>query len=141
MTYPEPGSPHPQAPAGYRPYAEPYYPPQPHPHQYQQPVPYPQPHYGYRASGHNGLSTAGMTLGIVSLVTCFVPFGLLPAVIALVGLPISCVGRSNARNTGAPTSRATAGIVCTIITLIIAAIALMMLPDYYFSDFAGYSEL
>lgn len=73
----------------------------------------------------NGAGTAGMVLGIIGLVLGFVPvFGWLAIVIALVGLPLSCVGRSRARN-GEATNRgqAEAGMVCNIIALVLTILA------------------
>jgi len=58
---------------------------------------------------------AGLVLGIVSLVFSWIPFVF---VLALIGLPISIIGRKNAITEGKPSGVGTAGLVLCIIGLI-----------------------
>lgn len=70
----------------------------------------------------NGLSIAGF---VVSLVTCFVfgCYGLSGAV----GITLSAIGYSQAKNSGGKTGLATAGIVIGIVNIIICWISIAMI--------------
>lgn len=70
----------------------------------------------------NGLQIAGF---VVSLVTCFI-FGFY-GVSGIVGITLSAIGRSQAKQVGGKTGLGTAGIVLGIISAVGAFIGLFLL--------------
>ncbi|MGI8461896.1 MAG: hypothetical protein ACR2OC_09730 [Solirubrobacterales bacterium] len=66
------------------------------------------------------MAVAGFVVGLIGLLSSWVfIFGL---VVCIVGLILSFVGRKQAIERGAPTGLATAGLVCSIVGLVIALI-------------------
>jgi len=105
-------------------YPQPY--PQNSPPPYGQPGPYPyagyppvQPWgayppppgnpYGYPAPG-NGYAIAGLVLGILSIVFCFLSFG--DIVFVALGFIFGGIGLNAARRSGAGRGKALAGVIC-----------------------------
>lgn len=94
-----------------------------------------QPPYGWypppqppRPSGHNGLSIAGMVVGIIALV--FLPFGAgISFILSGVGIAMSGVGRVNAQNENQLTSCATAGIACSFSALGLSILLMILLAE------------
>jgi len=72
----------------------------------------------------NGLAVAGMVLGILGLVLCWVPF--IGWLIAVVGVILGAIGWSKANKTGKNKGMAIAGVVCGIVGLAIGVIFLVM---------------
>lgn len=69
----------------------------------------------------NGMSIAGMVLGIVGLLISFIPcIGVFGAILALVGLILSALGYKSAKDQAAPTTMAIVGMVLSILALLIA---------------------
>lgn len=106
--------------------------PYPPPQWQQYPPQYPTQGYGYpgypmppQRPRQSGLSVAGMVLGIVSLALGLLPVGFLPAITALVGLPLACVGHTRDNRSGAPTGVATAGMACSSIALVVWLVAIV----------------
>ena len=64
-----------------------------------------------------GFSVSSMILGIVGLVFVWLPP--LSLVVSVVGLILGIVGKKKSGAVGAPSGMATAGIVCSIIVLVI----------------------
>lgn len=88
----------------------------------QQPPPPPQPQGGpgHEAPGNPGIAIAGFVVGLIGLLSSWVfIFGL---VVCIVGLVLSIVGRKRAIERGAPTGLAMAGLICSIVGLVIALI-------------------
>lgn len=120
-------------------------PPQPWVQHHTSPQPqyqYPPPPYGYPMHPYqqqqwapqpatSGMSTAGMVLGIVSISLVVLMWnlpaaaGIIPGTVAVVGLILSIVGSNTDIKHRAPTGRATAGIVCSAITLLLVVVALV----------------
>jgi len=74
----------------------------------------------------NGMSIASLVLGIVALVGSLTICGSIFAIpVALVGLILGIIGKNKLKTAGAPFGKATAGIVMSIIALIIAAIVIV----------------
>ncbi|MBA3665559.1 MAG: SdpI family protein [Bacteroidetes bacterium] len=70
-----------------------------------------------------GMGIAGMILGIVAIIVSFVPcFGWWAVVLAVVGLILSAVSMSQAQKAGASKGMAIAGLICSIIAIIIGSI-------------------
>lgn len=102
---------------------------QPYPYQPQYPqMQQPYPQQGYQnpynptmyampqASQGGGLAIAGLVLGIISIVFCWIP--LFDILIGIVGLVLSLLGRRSLSRHGI----AIAGLVCSIIGLILSLI-------------------
>jgi|GEM_PF-321099 len=69
----------------------------------------------------NGMSIAGMVLGIVSLLVSFIPcIGVFAAVLAIIGLILSALGYKSAKDQAGPTTMAIVGMVLSILAIIIA---------------------
>ena len=66
------------------------------------------------------MATASLVLGIIALVP-FIPFPIAP-LSAIVGLVLGVLARKKARDMGAPTGMATAGMVLSIIALALSII-------------------
>ena len=66
----------------------------------------------------NGLAIAGLVLGIVSLVFCWVPF--LGIIAGVVGLILSVMGRKNCAPNQA--GMATAGLVLSIVGIVLSGV-------------------
>lgn len=85
------------------------------------PTPTPPPFVPMPNNG-KGLGTAGLIVGIVALLFSFIPcvgmYAVLPAIVAII---LSAISMSQSSKIGAPKGMATAGLVCAIIALIIAA--------------------
>jgi hypothetical protein len=73
------------------------------------------------SSAGKGLSIASMVLGIVALVP-IIPIPFSGTVVAIVGLILGVVGKKQLKDAGAPTGMATAGIVMSIIALVLSVI-------------------
>lgn len=133
---PYPGAPYPTPPYAQAPYGQqmpppyPSYPPPPE-------VP-PAPIYGaYPVYGgpnpygngmvppprRNGLALSGMILGIIGLVGSIFFLG---AIVGVVGLILALIGLSAARRTGVGRGFAIAGIVTSILSLVIGTIVLVV---------------
>lgn len=70
-----------------------------------------------------GLGIAGMILGIVAIVVSFIPcFGWWAMVLAVVGLVLSAISMSHAKKAGASRGMAIAGLICSIIAIIIVIV-------------------
>jgi hypothetical protein len=94
----------------------PGYPPQP-PGSY---LPYPPPDQGQQQQPGNGMAIAGMVLGIVGIVFCWIP--VVGPAIGLVGLILSIAGMSRANAVGGKgKGMAIAGLVCSIVALLFGA--------------------
>lgn len=89
------------------------------PVQPQQPMPQPTGSIPGR-----GLGIASMVLGIISLVFFCTIY--LPIPCAIVGIILGIVGRNQAKASGAPTGMATAGIICSSISLGLALITIIL---------------
>ncbi|HUJ62044.1 MAG TPA: DUF4190 domain-containing protein [Kofleriaceae bacterium] len=76
--------------------------------------PPPQP---YQQPQGNGMAVAGMVLGIIGIVTCWIPF--FGWLLALLGLIFGFVGMSKAKRTGVGNGMAVTGIVLGALGLII----------------------
>jgi hypothetical protein len=68
----------------------------------------------------NGLAVAGMVLGIIGLVLCWIPF--VGAACALIGLILSALGMSKANKGASGKGMAIAGLVCGIVGLIASVV-------------------
>jgi lysylphosphatidylglycerol synthetase-like protein (DUF2156 family) len=90
----------------------------------------------------NGMSIASLVLGIVALVGSVTICGSIFAIpVALVGLILGIIGKKKLQIASAPFGKATAGIVMSIISLVIAAIVIVFvfvlgigmanMPRYY----------
>ena len=67
--------------------------------------------------GSNGLAIAGLVLGILAIVTFFVPYA--GIVLGLIGLVLSILGRKRANETGVGGGMAITGLILSIIGIII----------------------
>ena len=90
----------------------------------------PQPYYPYpmQPAPQNGTGTAGLVLGILALVFCWIPFvGVIAWPLSIVGVSLSYVGVSKA-DKGQVTNKgsAVAGAVMSIIALAVCAIWLVL---------------
>jgi len=106
--------------------------PQPQPNSY---VAQPAPGYRKPAAPYNGLSTAGMILGIVSLVLFWFPY--ITIVTSIIGLIFSIRSRARAYRFSA------GGLAMNIIGLVLAVIFLSLYvaacsSDPYFSWYYNY---
>lgn len=85
------------------------------------PTPTPPPFVPMPNNG-KGLGMAGLIVGIVALLFSFIPcvgmYAVLPAVVAII---LSAISMSQSSKIGSPKGMATAGLICGIIALIIAA--------------------
>ena len=74
-----------------------------------------------------GKSIAGLVLGIVSLIICWIPvWGAIPALpMAIVGLVLSVLGGKKAKAAGQKSGLATAGLVIGIIATVLSAITFL----------------
>jgi len=69
-----------------------------------------------------GLGMAGLIVGIVALLFSFIPcVGMYAALPAIVAIVLSVISMRQASKIAAPKSMATAGLICAIIALLIAA--------------------
>ena len=119
----------------------------PDPQQPQQPVHTPQPmappprYQPPQQKQGNGLAVAGMVLGIIGLVSiCFWFIGL-PC--AILGLILSCLGKSKSKITGTGGGMATAGIITSAIALALVAIGIILMIagfSWYTSDISPWAE-
>lgn len=101
--YPPP-SPYPAAPPAYPGYGgDPYNP------------------YGAPTQPRNGLGLAGMVLGILSIVLCFLNW--IDVIVAILAIVFSAIGRSRVKK-GAATNKgqATAGLICGVIGAVLAIV-------------------
>lgn len=98
-------------------------PPQ-HPYHYGPPPP---PYHGYQQPRTgNGKAVAGLVLGILSIVFCWLSF--FDALLVILGLIFSIIGLSEAKQPGVGgRGLAIAGIVCSIIGAIIATVLTVLL--------------
>lgn len=77
------------------------------------------------------MGVASLILGIVAIVFGLVPLpipgkGIIGLICAIVGVILGAVGRKKAKNAGQPTGAATAGMVLSIISLILDVIAVIV---------------
>lgn len=70
----------------------------------------------------NGLAIAGMVIGICSNVLCCAWYLAIP--LAIVGGILSGIGLSKSRQTGTGRGMAIAGLVCSIVTMVLAALVI-----------------
>ena len=69
------------------------------------------------------LGIAGMILGIIAIIVSFVPcFGWWAIVLAVVGLVLSAISMTQAKKAGASKGMAIAGLICSILAIIIGTI-------------------
>lgn len=113
---------------GEQPYQQPYppaqqqmYPPvqQPYPQNQSYQNPYNPNLYsvpGAQSSQGSGMAVAGLVLGIISIVFCWIPF--VDLLIGIIGLVLSLLGRRSLSRRGI----AIAGLVCSIIGLVLTVI-------------------
>lgn len=76
-------------------------------------------------AGNNGkgLGIAGMILGILAIILSFIPcFGWWAIVLAVVGVILSAVSMTQAKKANAPKGMAIAGLICSILAIIIGSI-------------------
>ena len=98
-------------PQGYPPQQQGYAPPPPG----YAPVPPKPPGYG--------MGIASMVLGILALLICYVPWvNIASLVLSIVGLVLAIMAKKRNAEVGAPPGMATAGLVTSIIALIVSAI-------------------
>ncbi len=72
------------------------------------------------------MAIAALVLGIAGLVLSFVPgISIAGPIAAIVGVILGAVARKKAKDAGEPTGMATAGMVLSIITLVISAIVVI----------------
>jgi hypothetical protein len=84
----------------------------------------------------NGLAVAGMVLGILGLVLCWVPF--LGWLCALIGIVLGALGMSKAKKVGGKgKGMAIAGLVCGILGLLIGVV-LFVLATMAVREFGSY---
>lgn len=114
----------PQQPPQYTP--PPQYPPQPpqqygQPPQYQQPYPpqYAPPMAPVAQDPGRGMAIASMVLGIVSIPLAWAYVGVATAI---VGLILGIIAKKKQKEAGFPTGMSLAGIICSIIGLIISIV-------------------
>lgn len=70
-----------------------------------------------------GMGIAGMVLGIVAIIVSFIPcFGWGAIIIAVIGLILSAVSLSQANKAGAPKGMAIAGLICSVIAIIVGSV-------------------
>ncbi|MDP1802383.1 MAG: DUF4190 domain-containing protein [Bacteroidota bacterium] len=75
------------------------------------------------ANNGKGLGIAGMILGILAIIVSFVPcFGWWAIVLAVVGVILSAISMSQAKKANAPKGMAIAGLICSILAIIIGSI-------------------
>jgi len=75
-----------------------------------------------------GMSVAAMVLGIIAMVIGWIPgVGWLGLPCAIVALILGIIGRKKAKEVGAPTGMATAGVVLGIISLAVTTLAIICL--------------
>lgn len=98
---------------------------QPTPQPQPVPSPYSQPAMQQQVPG-KGISVAGFILALLGLVT----FGLT----SLIGLILSIIGRVQTKRVGQPSGMALAGIIISIITMIIGVIVAVLLFIFVFSQ-------
>ncbi|MCL2574214.1 MAG: hypothetical protein FWE34_06675 [Defluviitaleaceae bacterium] len=69
------------------------------------------------------MAVASLVLGVLALVLMWIPvLGIAAIPAALIGIVLAVVGKKNLAAAGSPTGMATAGLVCSIIALIISTI-------------------
>lgn len=71
----------------------------------------------------NGMSVAGLILGIISLVVCWI--GWLGILVPVLGITFSSIGLVQCSRSGLPTGKAKAGLICSIISLALIVIFLV----------------
>lgn len=116
-----PGTPYTQQPYE-QPYQQPYQQPLP-PSPYGPGAPPPPPYHSYvQPKTGNGKAVAGLVLGILSIVLCWIAF--FDAIFVVLGLIFSllALSESKRRPDGAGRSMAIGGLVCTIVGAILATI-------------------
>ncbi len=75
------------------------------------------------ANNGKGLGIAGMILGILAIIVSFVPcFGWWAIVLAVVGVILSAISMAQAKKANAPKGMAIAGLICSILAIIIGSI-------------------
>ncbi|HEY7597054.1 MAG TPA: DUF4190 domain-containing protein [Actinophytocola sp.] len=84
----------------------------------------PQPQPAYPAQPANGMAVTSLVLGIVGLVFSFIPIiGVIAWPLTILGVIFGGVGLSKANQVpGAPKGMAVAGLVCSIVGLVICVI-------------------
>ena len=81
-------------------------------------APPPPPGGGFpQQQGHPGIAIAGFIVGLIGLLTFWVPY--LGAVLSIVGLILSILGMRAANERNAPKGFAIAGLVCSIIGVLL----------------------
>jgi FtsH-binding integral membrane protein len=73
-----------------------------------------------RKPGPPGLAIAGFVVGVVGLLICWLPIAGL--IVGLVGLALSFVGQRQAQEKDAPAGLATAGIICSILAVLVGIV-------------------
>jgi hypothetical protein len=71
------------------------------------------------------LAVASLVLGILGIVLCWFPASLFGVPLGIVGLILGIVGRKNAGQTGMPTGLPTAGLVLSVIGVILSVASLV----------------
>jgi len=72
------------------------------------------------------MAIAGLVLGIISLVTFYIPFfNFISLIMAVVGLVCSVKGKQQLLNEGRPVGMATAGFVLSLLALIFSSISFL----------------
>jgi predicted PurR-regulated permease PerM len=76
------------------------------------------------------LGIAGMVLGIVAIVVSFIPcFGWWAILMAIVGVVLSSISMNQAKKVGAPKSMAMAGLICSILAIVIGCAWLFIFAE------------
>ncbi|MHC4716121.1 MAG: DUF4190 domain-containing protein [Planctomycetota bacterium] len=90
----------------------------------------------------NGLATAGMVLGIITLATCWMfcaPY--VPLACGIVGLVLSVLGASKAKDrAGAGAGKAKVGIICSVIGLAVIIVIWILLITVFAEASKGVLE-
>lgn len=75
------------------------------------------------ANNGKGLGIAGMILGILAIILSFIPcFGVWAIIFAVVGVILSAISLSQAKKAGTSKGMAIAGLICSILAIIIGSI-------------------
>ena len=89
-----------------------------------------------------GMSIAAMVLGILAMVVGWIPgVGWLGLPCAIVALILGIIGRKKAKEVGAPTGMATAGVVLAIISLgvtVLATICIVCLAGAFLAELGAW---
>jgi Domain of unknown function (DUF4190) len=86
-----------------------------------------------RPPGQPGLATAGLVVGIVSILAPIL-CGVFSLPIGIVGIILSIMGRNQARERGLPTNMATAGLICSIVGTVLALLFAILIGAIFIAS-------